>query len=98
MVFLGPPIADMATPADIDAIFKQAVGVSSGKLTSMKIVEAGNPDNSFLMHKMDGDLTCADATCDSAKCGVSMPFGSPKVDEAKLNTVRSWIAQGAKKD
>jgi hypothetical protein len=98
MVFLGPPIADMATQADIDAIFTQAVGASSSKLTSMKIVEAGKPENSFLMYKMDGDLTCADASCTGATCGVAMPFGSPKVGETQLNTVRSWIAQGAKKD
>ncbi len=97
-VFLGPPVADMPTQMDLDGVHAQTVGVASGKLTTLKIVEAGNPEKSFLMHKMDGELTCADATCDAAKCGVPMPFANPKLDETKLETVRLWIAQGAKND
>jgi hypothetical protein len=95
-VYLGPNSVDTATDMDITNIFNQTVGVASSELTTMKIVEASSPEKSFLMYKMDGKLTCADPTC--AGCGVPMPSGQPKVDETKLETVRLWIAQGAKND
>jgi hypothetical protein len=96
--FLGPPTLDGAiTPAQVDAIFAQNVGVTSTKATGLKIVEASSPEKSFLMHKMDNTLTCADVACE-AGCGGSMPLAGAILSEADRETVRLWIAQGAKKD
>jgi hypothetical protein len=96
--FLGPPTADGAiTPAQLTAIFNQNVGVAATKASTMKIVEASSPQTSFLMHKMDNTLKCADVTCEAA-CGSSMPLANPSLSEADRDTVRLWIAQGAKND
>jgi len=96
--YLGPPEVDgMVTAAQLTAIFNQNVGATSVKATGMKIVEAGSPQKSFLMHKMDGTLTCSDVACE-AGCGSSMPLANPALPEADRETVRLWIAQGAKND
>lgn len=96
--FLGPATsAGEATPAQIDKIFEVNVNVDAFAAPTMKIVKPGEPENSFLMHKMDGTLKCASVTC-SASCGVSMPQGSPILGQDQRDKVRRWIAQGAKKD
>ncbi|MBK9261822.1 MAG: hypothetical protein IPM54_18720 [Polyangiaceae bacterium] len=96
--YLGPPSIDgMATQAQIDAIFTQNVGVNSTKAATMKIVDPGSPETSFLMHKMDNTLKCADVKCE-AGCGGSMPLANPILGDKDRETVRLWIAQGAKKD
>lgn len=96
--YLGPPTADgAATPAQIAAIFTQNVGASATKASGMKIVEASSPQKSFLMHKMDNTLKCADVACESG-CGSSMPLANPSLSETDRDTVRLWIAQGAKND
>jgi hypothetical protein len=96
--YLGPPTSMGAiTMAQLDAIFAQNVGATSTKATGMKIVEANSPQKSFLMHKMDNTLMCADVACE-AGCGSSMPLANPVLSEADRDTVRRWIAQGAKND
>ena len=97
--YLGPGTMD-PDPAqtDIDKIFAQNVGATAVKASAMKIVVAGSPQDSFLMHKMDGTLKCADVVCEAAGCGASMPLANPILDETKRETVRLWIAQGAKND
>jgi len=96
--FLGlPTSAGTMMQADIDAIFSQNVGVAATAATAMKLVDPGSPQTSFLMHKMDGTLTCADVKCDAA-CGQSMPLGSGALPEDKRDIVRSWIEAGAKND
>jgi len=94
--YLGPaPAAGEATQEQIDAIIAANVDVNATKAPSMKNVAPGKPEESFLMHKMDGTLTCAAVTCDPV-CGASMPQGSGVLPEDKRDTVRRWIAQGAK--
>ena len=52
----------------------------------MKRVLPGDPDNSFVVHKLEGtDLN------GSAR----MPFGGPFLDQPTIDTVRAWITQGA---
>jgi hypothetical protein len=119
--YLGPSITDPdPTAAQIQAIFDQAVGqptapqVSSVDGTtmvdnlSMDIVKAGDPANSYLMYKLDGDpnatdmtaeVTCSTLACAAGKtCGLAMPSGGPQLPSEKRDTIRRWIAQGAKND
>lgn len=96
--YLGPANSATApTQAEIDAIFAQNVGVAATKATGMKLIEPNSPETSFLMHKMDGTLTCAAVVCDAA-CGGTMPATGDLLPQATRDTVRRWIAQGAKKD
>ena len=74
----------------------------------MSIIKASDPANSFMMYKLDGafpmpdntmEVTCSTLTCASAtSCGQAMPAGGPAIGLTDRNTIRSWIAQGAKND
>src|SRR5581483_1236926 len=68
------------------ATFASLVNVTSEKNPPMKRVLPGDPDNSFVVHKLEGtDLN------GSAR----MPFGGPFLDQPTIDTVRAWISQGA---
>ncbi len=96
--YLGPANVDPAPDqAQIDAIFNQNVGVNAASASGMKLIEPNSPETSFLMHKMDGTLTCSAVICDAA-CGGSMPLGQDLLASDARDKVRRWIAQGAKKD
>jgi len=97
--YLGPPnSAGVPSDTDIKAIFDKNVNVESLKAKGMKIVKPSDPDNSFLMHKMDSSLACDAVTCDGTACGQPMPLGTPTLAQDKRDIVRRWIAQGAKND
>jgi hypothetical protein len=98
--YLGPPLnAGQASQADIDAVLANIVNVEASKEPLMKRVAPSAPEVSFLMHKMDGTLTCPTLKCSSgAGCGGSMPLGGPTLPQQTRDVVRRWIDQGAKND
>lgn len=97
--YLGPNTMEAVTPAMIDAIFAQIVGQPSAIESGMAIVEPGDPEQSFLMYKVDGKLECGALACaEDASCGDAMPLSSGTLDEAERDTIRRWIAQGAAND
>ena len=53
----------------------------------MKLVDPGNPDNSFLLTKLLGP--------ESADLGSRMPFGGGTIHAAKIDAIRTWIEAGA---
>jgi hypothetical protein len=61
------------------------VGVPSGEVGSLQRVAPGKPDDSYLIHKLDG----------RAGVGARMPLGGPFLDEPTIALVRQWIAAGA---
>lgn len=72
------------------------VGVDATEFPTMKLVAAGDPSNSYLMHKMDGDGCSLPGCDDGGFCNVLMPqTSSVPLDVATRDTVRRWIAQGA---
>lgn len=97
--YYGPgnsePTPDMT---QIAAIFEQSVSKPAVEEPSLSIIEPGKPDKSFLLYKLDG-ASCASLPCAAKKtCGVSMPQGNPLLEGEKRDTIRRWIAQGAKND
>jgi hypothetical protein len=80
----------------IDVMAKTAPG--------MPIVKPFEPENSFLMRKIDGCFEDLAATCESQSddnasghpCGDRMPAASKTLCAEELDTIRRWIAQGAK--
>jgi hypothetical protein len=74
----------------------------------MSLVAASDPAHSFMMYKLDGNpmlanmndqVTCATLTCAGThSCGAAMPSGGPPIAQAERDTIRRWIAQGAKND
>lgn len=96
--YLGPPLSDTATAQNIADIFANTVDFAAFKEPGMSRVAPGDPEHSFLMHKLDGLLKCETLACSTDKsCGGPMPEG-PKLPDDKLDTIRRWIAQGAKND
>jgi hypothetical protein len=85
------------TPAQIEAVLAANVGVASAKEPTMKLVAAGDPAKSFLLHKLDGPSCDALACAASGTCGEQMPQGSA-LAPTERDVVRRWIAQGAKND
>jgi len=90
-VYLGEHMGTTMTSTVVMGLTK-----ASGELPAMQFVLPGDPSKSFLMHKMDGDQCTMDMQCTGASCGTSMPNGSPLLELVKRDTVRRWIAQGAK--
>jgi hypothetical protein len=98
-VYLGSPASGPApTDLEIQAMFDEMLAPAK-EAVGMARVKPGAPDQSFLMYKMDGDLSCKGITCDSTLgCGTSMPQSSPILSLDERNLVRRWISQGAKND
>ncbi len=84
------------TPSDIDLIFSTIVGADSFLAPTRKLVDPEKPETSFLMNKMDGDLSCSALECNDGDCLQPMPQGSGVLDRATRDVVRTWILQGAK--
>lgn len=60
--------------------------------SGLKRVQPGAPQQSYLMHKLDG------THLDAGGVGDRMPFGVPPLDDATRERFRNWIAAGAKND
>lgn len=61
------------------------VGVASSERPELLRVEPGNPDASYLIHKLEG----------TASVGARMPLGLPALPDATILVIREWIASGA---
>jgi hypothetical protein len=89
---------------DASAVVTGIVGVSSNEDPALDIIAPNDVTHSYLLHKVDGDqctlsAACADAAIANpafAGCGLQMPYSSPPLDQATRDTIRRWVAQGAK--
>ncbi len=62
------------------------VGVPSTEVPSLDRVDPGNPDNSYIVLKLEGAPAIA---------GVQMPFGGPYLPQSTIAVIRQWITNGA---
>lgn len=53
----------------------------------MKLVDPGNPDNSFLLTKLIGPT--------ASELGAGMPFGGGVIHNGKIDAIRKWIEAGS---
>ena len=65
--------------------YSQLVGVPSAEVSSLLRVEAGAPDNSYIIQKLEGH----------AAVGAQMPFGGPPLPASIIVFIRQWISDGA---
>jgi hypothetical protein len=99
-VWLGLPV-DAGAP-DSAAVLMGIVGVKSPENPQMDIVKAGDPNGSYLMHKLDYDECQFATACNKTgtqiflNCGLGMPYNAGTLDVGLRDTIRRWIAQGAK--
>jgi hypothetical protein len=61
------------------------VNTASSEVPSLMRVNPGNPDQSYLLQKIEG----------TAAVGGRMPFGQAPLPQDRIDLVRSWIAGGA---
>ena len=87
---IPPPNAPLNLEAE--NAYGQLVGVPAAQLPGMNLVEPGDPANSYLVLKLRG--TAGDAG------GVAslMPLASAALDEADIEAIEAWIADGAQND
>jgi hypothetical protein len=75
---------------DPDHAYAALVGVEpnidTARLAGLKRVDAGHPENSFLLVKLQGP---------PPDQGSRMPLGGPYLSDAEVQLIRNWIAQGA---
>jgi hypothetical protein len=62
------------------------VGVASVEVPSLQRVLAGNANDSYLIHKLDGAPGIV---------GLRMPRGGPFLDQPTIDVIRQWINNGA---
>ena len=65
------------------------VNVSSSQVPTMDRVEPGDPDNSYLVHKIEGTAAGVGGM------DTRMPLGMPVLSTTQINTIRAWITAGA---
>ncbi len=68
--------------------FGMLVGVASTEVPTIMRVAPGDPNNSYLIQKLEG----------TAAVGVRMPNGLPALPMATITTIRQWITDGATDD
>jgi methionine-rich copper-binding protein CopC len=71
----------------LDAVnsYSMIVGVPSAEDPSVLRIKAGDPDNSYLVQKIEGH----------ASVGAQMPFGGPALPAATIAVIRQWVSDGA---
>lgn len=67
----------------VNRVPRNAAAAAAG----MKLIDPGNPDNSFLLTKLMGS--------ENPNFGTRMPFGAGPLHNGKIEAIRTWIAAGA---
>jgi hypothetical protein len=65
--------------------YAMLVNVASNEVPSLLRVNPGNPDQSYIVHKIQGN----------AAVGGRMPLGQAALPQDRIDLIRSWIAAGA---
>jgi hypothetical protein len=95
-LFLG---LESARGGDAAMVRAGLVGHAAAELPSMPLVTAGDPEHSYLMHKLDGDQCAFAAQCSGGDCMTFMPQGAQQpLPVETRDQVRRWIASGAGDD
>ena len=62
------------------------VGVPSVEQPNVLRVKSGDPDNSYMVQKIEGAASIS---------GVRMPFGGPYLPQSTIDVIRTWVSNGA---
>ena len=71
------------------AAYGSLVDVASVQAENMLRVAPGDPDTSYLLHKLE------DTHLDAGGTGARMPFNEPPLDPEAVQLFRAWIEAGA---
>lgn len=65
------------------------VGVPSDEASDLNRIEPGDPEKSYLLHKVLGTQRTVGGS------GSRMPLGGRALSDDQINKIRQWIEQGA---
>ncbi len=71
--------------------FSQVVNVAARQLPSINRVTPNQPDNSYLVHKVQGTHLDVDV----GGSGSRMPLGRSPLSQSDIDLIRAWIQAGA---
>ena len=77
------PVEELILQKDLAYHF--LVNVRSLEATSLRIVDPGNPEGSYLLHKLRG------THMEVGGMGERMPFDLPPLTEAQIGMIATWI-------
>ncbi len=66
--------------------YSNLVNVNSSQIPQLQRVKPGDPDQSYLIMKLEGDPQIQQAR---------MPFNSNPLPQSTINVIRQWISDGA---
>ena len=69
--------------------YASLVGAASRQKPGAVLVVAGDPENSYLIHKLEGRTDIA---------GTRMPRVGPPLTDGQIQIIEGWIARGARND
>lgn len=69
--------------------YSNIVNVASSQLSSMDRITPGEPEDSYLIHKIQGSQGTVGGT------GNRMPLTGCCLPQAKIDTIRAWVEAGA---
>lgn len=69
--------------------FSELVGVASQDVPTMDRVDVGDPDNSYLLHKLRGTQGSVGGS------GSRMPQGELALSDEEIEAIEEWIENGA---
>lgn len=69
--------------------FDNLVNVDAAQVSSLKRVDPSDPDNSYVIHKLEGTHTSAGGS------GAQMPKDANALSDEQINAIREWIENGA---
>jgi hypothetical protein len=70
---------------DAETSYSMLVGVRSVEFPTLFRVAAGDANNSYIVHKLEG----------TQEVGERMPRGGPYLSQADIDVIRQWISDGA---
>lgn len=72
--------------------YDNIVGVSSAELPSMLRIAPGEPDQSYLIHKIQGTQNSVGGS------GDRMPLGMAPLAQSTIDLIRRWVEEGASRN
>jgi hypothetical protein len=92
MIFIPICVCHVGAAAPLGLVLDTAdsinmlVNIPSAEVPDLFRVEPGNPDDSYLVRKLEGGPGIV---------GSQMPLGGPPLDQDMIDKVREWIMAGA---